>query len=213
MHHPTNSSVPNNPVILKNCAFIGLVNGIVHDSRQMKAAPPESRPRQIIWGALIIGLVGLILVLFWFGRHLPAPLGEWFGLIVGIATSPFLMPVAFVLLGFFVVNTLNSWRRHREGGELVYLETAEGPGSNELPDSARNVIYDKRPLPSESPDLITRLEGAMAIQDHDGALEILGEMSEPQCSQPAVLCLRIQLANATGKADLASRLRRQLDDH
>ena len=179
----------------------------------MKAAPPESRPRQILWGALIIGLVGLLLVLFWFGRHLPGPIGEWFALIVGIATSPFLMPVAFILLGFFVVNTVNGLRRHREGDECVYLETAQGPGSEELPAAARNVIYDKSPLPSESPDAIVRLEGALAIHDHLGAVELLEEMSEEQRNRPDVLRLRIELADATGKTEIASRLRQQLGDH
>lgn len=182
-------------------------------SPAVKPADPESRPRQILWGALVIGAVGLFLVLCWFGRHLPGPVGEWFALLVGIATSPFLMPVAFILLGFFVVNTLNGWRRHREGDECVFLETAEGPGSEQLSDSARSVVYRSEPLSGEEPDIKTRLEGALAIDDHTSAVEILGEMDDALRDSPEILRLRIQLAEATSKGELARRLRDRLGDH
>jgi hypothetical protein len=123
------------------------------------------------------------------------------------------MPVCFVLLGLFVVNTLNAWRRHRDGDECVYLETVEGPGSENLPKQARTVVYDKPPLKAESPDAITRLEGSLAIADYESAVEILGEMDDAVRSLPQVLKLRIQLADETGKHDLANRLRIEAGDH
>jgi hypothetical protein len=179
----------------------------------MKFVPTESRRHQILYGSLVIGAVGLFLVLLWFGRHLPGAVGEWFGLIVGISTSPFLMPVFFILLGFFVVNTLNSWRRHREGDDCVYLETAEGPGSEDLPKQARTVIYDGVPLPAESPDVISQLEGSLAIADYETATELLTEMEDDLRDSPQVIRLRIELAVATGKLELADRLRARLSGH
>lgn len=177
----------------------------------MSSTPTESRRRQILLGSLVIGVVGLFLILLWLGRHIPGTVGEWFGLVVGITTSPFLMPVFFILLGFFVVNTINGWRRHREGDECVYLETAEGPGSEDLPKDARSVIYQDLPLPAESPDQISQLEGALAIQDHETATELLAEMKDDLRDSPQVIQIRIDLALATGKLDLANRLKGQLN--
>ena len=178
----------------------------------MKVEQADSRGRQIVLGALVIGVVGLFLILCWFGRHIPGMVGEWFGVIVGVATSPFLMPVCFVLLGFFVVNTLNAWRRHREGEECVYLESVEGPEREALPEQARDAIYTSPPLPAEDPDELTQLEGAIAIGDHDTAIELLSGMKNDLRESPQVISLRIELAQATGKTDLASQLQARLND-
>ncbi|MBK1826197.1 hypothetical protein [Haloferula rosea] len=178
----------------------------------MKVEQTESRGRQIVLGSLVIAAVGLFLILCWFGRHIPGMVGEWFGMIVGVATSPFLMPVCFVLLGFFVVNTLNAWRRHREGEECVYLESVDGPERETLPEQARDAIYTSPPLPAEVPDELTQLEGALAIGDHDAAVDLLASMTNDLRESPQVIQLRIELAQATGKTDLANRLRERLND-
>jgi len=178
----------------------------------MKTDSADSRARQIILGSLVIAAVGLFLILCWWGRHLPGMVGEWFSLIVGISTSPFLMPVCFVLLGFFVVNTLNAWRRHREGDEYVYLESVDGPEADTLPEQARHAIYEQAPLPAGDPDVITQLEGAIAIHDHESAVQLLAAMQEDLRDSPQVLEMRIQLAVASGKPELAERLRQHLTD-
>jgi hypothetical protein len=54
------------------------------------------------------------------------------------------------------------------------------------------------------------LEGALAIGDHAEAVTILGGMSDAEREQPAVLRLRLALAEATGRAEIAEDLRRKL---
>ena len=68
------------------------------------------------------------------------------------------------------------------------------------------------PLPAEEPRAVEMLQGALAISDHDTALEILTGMSDAQRQEPEVLGLRIQLAEATGKKELAQRLRDELEN-
>ena len=171
--------------------------------------PLDSR-RQIYAGVTVIGLVGLLMTGFWFARLIPGEIGAWFSMVVGIFTSPFLMPVGFILLGFFVVNTVNSWRRHKEGEELVYLETAVGPGSESLPEHAKSVIYANAPEDVRLPSPKEKLEGALAIQDYASAVEILAEMDEEERATHDILRLRLQLAEETGKTELVQRLQANL---
>jgi hypothetical protein len=100
-------------------------------------SPPDSRRRQLIGGALLIGGVGLLAVFLWLGRAMPGIFGEWFGIVAGIVSTPFLMEASFVVLGFMIVLGLNSWRQRREGDEFVYLEQVTGPEAESLPRSAR----------------------------------------------------------------------------
>lgn len=160
-------------------------------------------------GAIFV--VCLIIAVIWHGRHLPGFVGEWFATVLGIITTPFLMEASFIALGLLIVMIINHWRMRREGDELVYLDQAEGPGSELLPESARWAVYEGDAPASDSPDLLTRLEGAMEIGDHDSAVELLGEMDESERSSAAVLELRLRLARETGKTELAERLRAMLD--
>jgi len=169
----------------------------------------DERKRQVAIGALIIaGVAGLFLLLV-MATGLPGLAGEFFTRVVGIVTTPFLMETSVIILGFILVLLINHWRRHREGDELVYLdEVKDAP--KEVPDQARWAIYRDKPLEAGNPALADLLEGAVAIGDHESAIEILDAMSDEERHQPEVMRQRIALAKATGKDELARRLEAEL---
>jgi hypothetical protein len=86
-----------------------------------------------------------------------------------------------------IVMLINYWRQRRDGDELVYLDQAEGPGVEDLPDSARWAIYKDQPLDPEFPALLSQAEGALAIGDHESSVEALAAMDESERECPAVL--------------------------
>ncbi len=88
----------------------------------------ESRGKQFLVGGtilLVVAVVVISLLLFW--REIPGVLGESVGKVVGIMSTPFFMEASFVILGFFIVVGLNTWRRHKEGDEFVAIETKGEP--------------------------------------------------------------------------------------
>lgn len=155
--------------------------------------------------AALGGVAGVILLLA-FGRYLPGVAGEFFARVLGIVSTPFLMEASLCILGFLLVITLNQWRQHREGDELVYLDEVED-APTDMPAQARWALYQKPPLEPGDVPAADLLEGAMAIGDHESAAEILAGMSDAERREPEVLKLRILLAEATGKTELAGRLR------
>lgn len=175
--------------------------------------PRDSRRRQLLGGTAALGFVSLVVLTLWLGRFVPGFIGEWFGVVAGIATTPILMEASFLVLGLLVVMTVNAWNNHRDGDELVYLDRAHGPGSETLPGRAREVVYRRPPLVPVNPDALSRLEGALDIGDHESACEILAAMEEAERNAPEVLALRIRLADASGHTDLAARLRAGSADH
>ena len=74
---------------------------------------------------LVVALVVISLLLFW--RDIPGLLGETVGKIVGIMSTPFFMEASFVILGFLIVVSLNTWRRHKAKDEFVTIETKAEP--------------------------------------------------------------------------------------
>lgn len=169
--------------------------------------PPEtSRRTQVIVGFLVILVILGVITACWLARFIPGMLGESFGILTGLMTTPFLMEGSLMVLGMLAVLLINYWRQRREGDELVYLERAEGPGSEELPESSRWAIYRDKPLDSEVPEALFLAEGALEIGDYETSLESLTQMSDAERDRPAVLDFRIKLARATGKDELADRL-------
>jgi hypothetical protein len=53
-------------------------------------------------------------------------------------------------------------------------------------------------------------EGALAIGDHETAAQVIAAMPETELGRPEVLALRVDLARATGKVELAARLESEL---
>ena len=169
----------------------------------------DERKRQVTIGALVIAGVWGLFMLLVMSTGLPGLAGEFFSRIVGIVTTPFLMEASVIILGFVLVLLINHWRHHREGDELVYLdEVKDAP--KEMPEQARWAIYKDKPLEAGNPALVDLLEGAVAIADHESAIEILNAMSDEERHQPDVMRQRIALAKATGKDELARRLEAEL---
>lgn len=169
----------------------------------------DERWKQVGAGlAVLAGLtcIGLLLV---FGRHLPGLAGEFFARVLGLVTTPFILETTVCILGFVVVMTLNYWRQWRDGDELVYLDEVKNPPAS-LPDQAKWAVYKEKPLDPGVVSPADLLEGSIAIGDHEEAIEILTRMSDAERSTPEVLKLRIALAEASGKAELAEQLRAQL---
>jgi hypothetical protein len=169
----------------------------------------DERRRQVavalgILACVAVGLVGVAIA-----AHLPGVAGEFFARILGILTTPFILEFSLCILGFVIVLTLNQWRQMRDGDELVYLEQVrDSPAS--LPDQARWAVYAEKPLDPGTVASADLLEGALAIGDHAEALAILDSMSSEERSQPEVMKMRITLAEATGKSELAKELRGKL---
>lgn len=153
---------------------------------------------------MALGFVALAI-----GAHFPGVAGEFFARILGILTTPFILESSLFILGFVVVLTLNQWRQMREGDEFVYLEQVTDSAAN-LPDQARWAIYGSKPLEPGTVSSTDLLEGAVAIGDHAEAVNILAGMSDSEREQAEVLRLRLTLAEATGKTEIAEELRRKL---
>jgi hypothetical protein len=89
-------------------------------------AATENRGKQFLVGGAILCLVaGMVISLLLFWREIPGLLGETVGKIVGIMSTPFFMEASFVILGFFIVVGLNTWRRHKDGDEFVTIERGD----------------------------------------------------------------------------------------
>jgi hypothetical protein len=173
----------------------------------MTPSKSDPRIRQVVGGVVVISLVSLFIILLWLGRAVPGLFGEWLGIVAGMASTPFLMEASFVVLGFMIVFALNGWRQYREGDELVYLEQVEGPEAETLPEDARFAIYQD--APADVPVLadIDAIEGALEAGDRQLAAELLGELEQDRLTEPAVMDLRIRLAEASGQQELADQLR------
>lgn len=181
----------------------------------MARVPPQmaktgdERGRQIAVGAAILLTIALVVCSLLIGwRHLPGLLGEWLGLMIGVMTTPFFLEASFAILGLTVVLAINHWRQKSSGDELVYLEQVNE--SDGLPDHASWAVFRERPLDGETPSLQAQAEGALAIGDYAGAAECIAAMPETDLNCPETLALRLDLAKATGRRELADQLERQL---
>lgn len=172
----------------------------------------DSRLKQVLTGAGFLLLIGAILsgvLVGW--RYLPGILGEAMGTLIGIITTPFLMEISLAFMGLLIVIGLNIRHRIKEGDDFVYLEQVDGPDSpNDLPDQAKWVLYRNKPLDGKSPSLIEQVEGALAIGDYTTASECIGEMDPTELKQPEILAVRMALAQATGKHELAEELDKEI---
>lgn len=169
----------------------------------------DERPKQVAISIAIFCVVGALFALIALGGRLPGAIGVVFAKITGILSTPFLMEASLCFLGLVIVMLLNYWRHLRNGDELVYLDEIQNPPVS-LPDSARWAVYKQKPLDPVEPTPADLLEGAIAIGDHVTASEALESMSDAERARPEIVRLRIALARATGKADLAKRLESEL---
>jgi hypothetical protein len=172
----------------------------------------DERVKQVAIAAGILMTLMVVvtgLLLGW--RYLPGLFGEWVGTMMGMLTTPFIMETSFIILGFVTVILINHWRQQRDGDELVYLEQVTGPDvPADLPDQAKWAVYREKPLEMNGPSLLTQAEGAVAIGDFQAAAEWIGAMGPDELKQLETLELRLELALATGRTDLAAQLEREI---
>ncbi len=149
----------------------------------------ENRGRQVlVGGAVSGGLLVLVVSLLLGWRYLPGWVGEGFGVVAGVITTPFFMEATFFVTGMLIVVGLNIWRRNREGDEFVYI--------------------DESGLDGEP----TRLEAALRAGNDDEVKAMLGRMDDRQFGSLRVLRVRIALAEKMGDQELVAGLRRALQE-
>ncbi len=172
----------------------------------------DERMKQVAIGVSILVVLTVVvtgLLMGW--RLLPGLLGEWVGTMIGILTTPFFMEASFAILGLVTVISLNHWHQRKDGDDFVYLEQVTGPELPKgLPEQAKWAVYREKPLAGEDPSLLAQAEGAFAIGDYPAAGEWIGAMSHHELKQPTTLRLRLDLAKATGRDDLARQLENEL---
>ncbi len=168
----------------------------------------DERVKQVAVGAAILIAIGVIVPSALIGwRFLPGMVGEWIGMMLGVMTTPFVMETSFILIGITIVIGLNNWRRHRDGDDFVYLEQINAPDApKDLPDRAKWAVYREKPLDPQIPTLLEQAEGAFAIGDYPTTAQYIGAMDHHELKQQDTLRLRLDLARATGRADLVELL-------
>lgn len=172
----------------------------------------DERIRQILTGAgILLAITAVVCAMLLGWMHLPGLLGEWVGTVIGILTTPFFLEASFLILGLTIVIALNTWRRHKSGDECVYLEQVTGDDlPDTLPDQARWAVFHTQPLDAIAPTPLELAEGALAAGDYDAAAQWIATLDPEMLSQPDVLKLRLELARASGRLDLATRLEREI---
>lgn len=175
--------------------------------------PPEmetvrdERWKQVAIAAAILGGVFVLSLGIRLLSFIPGFVGEFFGIVTGVLATPVFLEVSFFIVGFLIVLALNHWNMKRDGDEYVYLDRIQEKDlPTGIPAQAKYAIYKNPPLLGEEPSLLVQAEGAFEIGDFQNAAEILGSMSSDELHTPAATDLRIKLARATGKDDLARHL-------
>ncbi len=172
----------------------------------------ENQVRQVVAGVSLLLTIAVMVVGSLIGwRMLPGLLREWAGTGLGLMSTPFILEASFAVLGLVIVVLINHFRRKREGDEFVYLEQVAGPEvPGDLPERSRWAVYSSPPLDGAEVGLLERAEGEWAAGDMEAALRWISEMPEEELSAPGALALRIGIARASGKHELAEKLERQL---
>jgi hypothetical protein len=175
----------------------------------MTANDEDPRVKQVAMGvAVLLALAFAVSGALYGWRYLPGLWGEWIGTIVGLMTTPFLLEASFIFIGFVLVMAINHWRQKREGDEFVYLEEVDP--AEELPEQAKWAVFREEPLTVQMPTLLEQAEGALAIADFEAAAECIAAMSGTELKRPETLALRLELAKATGRTELARELENAL---
>jgi hypothetical protein len=166
----------------------------------------DSRRRQFLGGLAFITFFALLLLGVRAASHLPGAAGQFFAVVMRLGTTPFFMEAGFFVFGLVLLLILNHLRSHWEGDEFVEIEDFA------LSSTAHPRRRGKHPreadlLEPPADVLLATAEGAFALGDHAGALEILSTMDPAERDAPDGLALRLRLARATGCTDVAAKLR------
>ena len=99
----------------------------------------DERVRQVIVGGAILFGVLLVTIAIRLAGAAPGVLGEWFGMIAGLLSTPVFLEVSFFAIGLMIVVGVNHWRMKREGDEFVTLDEV---GSSSVRATDGNSVRD-----------------------------------------------------------------------
>ena len=102
----------------------------------------DERVRQVIVGGAILFGVLLVTIAIRLAGAAPGVLGEWFGMIAGLLSTPVFLEVSFFAIGLMIVVGVNHWRMKREGDEFVTLDEV---GASSDPATDGNSVRDSVP--------------------------------------------------------------------
>jgi len=159
--------------------------------------------------SIILGFAILIVTL-WACGYLPGTVGRTFSLITGFLWTPLIMEPTLFTLGLFAILILNHHRRTKNGSELVYLESVDGPDAEKLPAESRSAIFEEKPHPPSGEELVATIEGAAALGDHKEALRLMLELPEELLESEEILAVRLQFAKNNNDPNHIRGLSRKL---
>lgn len=169
----------------------------------------EQRSALRVGSLILLGFAGFI-ILIWCCGYLPGPVGRTFSLITGFLWTPTIMEPTLFLMALMSILVLNHHRRKKDGPELVYLETVEGPDAEKLPAHSRSATYAKKPQAPSGNEMVAAIEGAAAMKDHQEVLRMMLELPDDLLESEEILAVRLQLALANNDPNHTRGLSRKL---
>ena len=115
--------------------MVGLSDLLYGRNHMAQEILETGRGKQILVGAAVLGTLTVLVCSLLVGwRLIPGWVGEAFGMLAGVMSTPFFMEASFAVIGLLIVLGLNIWRRHKEGDEFVEIETGgkSGTGNPDL---------------------------------------------------------------------------------
>lgn len=177
----------------------------------MGSLDKEQRTALKVGGLILLSFAGFI-IFVWACGYLPGYLGRTFSLITGFLWTPLVMEPSLFLLALMAVLVLNHHRRKKEGDELVYLETVDGPDSKNLPAHSRSATFVEKPQPPTGDELVATIEGTAEIGDHKEVLRLLMQLPNELLECEKILAVRLQLAHANSDPNHIRGLSRKLKE-
>ncbi len=169
----------------------------------------EQRTSLRVGGSILLGFAAFIIVI-WVCGYLPGPIGRTFSLITGFLWTPTIMEPTLFLLALMSILVLNHHRRKKDGPDLVYLETVEGPEGNELPEGSRSATFEEKPQPRSGEEMVAAIEGAAEMGDHKEVLRMMLDLPEELLESEPLLAVRLQLARNNSDPNHIRGLSRKL---
>ncbi len=169
----------------------------------------EQRAALRAGGLILLGFAGFIIVI-WICGYLPGPVGRTFSLLTGFLWTPTVMEPTLFLMALMAILILNHHRRKKDGPELVYLETVNGPDAQNLPPHSRSATFTEEPQPASYQETVATIEGAAAISDHKEALRLMLELPSDLLESEEILAVRLQIAHANNDPNHTRGLSRKL---
>lgn len=132
--------------------------------------------------------------------------------IASFVVTPFILePLLFVMF-FTVVVLINRWRRNRDGDEWVYLMDDDLNDQSSQRLGVHDAVFTTAPIAIDESVELDLIEGLVEMGALEDATERLAALS-PECLESeSGLRTRLNLATASGKFELAVRLRAQLTE-